>query len=306
MAPQMTHAAATPDGPTDARAFLETARRAVDAYLDRVLPSVEGPLAPLAEAMRYSVLAGGKRLRPALAMASAEAVGGTPGPTLPFGAALEMIHTYSLIHDDLPAMDDDDLRRGRPTSHKVFGEAMAILAGDALHTFAFEHLLESLGPPDVCRAVAYELAHAAGPKGMVGGQAEDLAASGHAPDEETLRRVQAGKTAALIRGACRGGGLVGGGNPEQVDALGRYGTHLGFAFQMIDDVLDVVGTAEALGKTPGKDAVEHRMTWVSLAGVEGARAKAEAEVAAAVEAVRSLPGARLLDELARLVTHRDR
>jgi len=290
----------------DVRAFLRDARALIDAYIEQVLPPVEGPGRQLAEAMRYSVLAGGKRLRPALAMAGALAIGGDPEKTLPFGAAIEFVHTYSLIHDDLPAMDDDDLRRGRPTSHKVFGDALAILAGDALNTFAFEVLLQHLEPADVCRNVAWELASAAGPSGMVGGQVEDVQASGKMADEAALRRVQEGKTAALIRAACRGGALIGGGAEEAVEALGRYGTHLGFAFQMIDDVLDVTGTAQTLGKTPGKDLEEDRLTWVSLEGVEGARQRADAEVAWALGAVATLPGAPLLGELARFVTRRDR
>ncbi len=290
----------------DAKTFLAAARIRIDAYLDHVLPPVQGNGAALAEAMRYSVLAGGKRIRPALVMASALAVEGDPEKALPFGAAVELVHTYSLIHDDLPAMDDDDLRRGRPTNHKVFGEALAILAGDALNTYAFEVLLDGVEPADVARDVAWELAHAAGPRGMVGGQVEDVQASGRMPDEEALRRVQGGKTAALIRAACRGGARIGGGTNAEVDGLGRYGTHLGFAFQMIDDVLDVVGTAEALGKTPGKDAVEGRLTWVSLAGVDGARERAEAELGWALQALEGLPGAALLGEIGHLVTNRDR
>ncbi len=203
-------------------------------------------------------------------------------------------------------MDDDDLRRGRPTSHKVFGEAMAILAGDALHTLAFEHLLSHLAPPELAARAAYELAHAAGPRGMVGGQVEDLAADRMEPDEESLLRVQGGKTAALIRAACRGGALIGGGREHEVDAAGDYGTHLGFAFQMVDDVLDVTGTADVIGKTPGKDAAGHKMTWVALEGVDATMARAEREIGYALEAIAPLPGRDLLAGLARFVTRRDR
>ena len=291
---------------SDAGVFLVKARERVEAYLDRVLPSPEGAASKLAEAMRYSVLAGGKRLRPALAMASCRAVGGDDERAVPFGAALEMLHTYSLIHDDLPAMDDDDLRRGQPTSHVVFGEAMAILAGDALLTYAFEVLLGEIEPAEVCREAAWELAHAAGVRGMVGGQVEDLEGTDRAPDEETLLRIQGGKTAALLRAACRGGAIVGGGSRSEVEALGHYGTHLGLAFQMIDDVLDVTGTAETLGKTPGKDEHEHKMTWVALEGVDAARARAERHIGWALEAVADLPGAALLTSLAHFVTGRDR
>ena len=289
----------------DVRSFLEGARERIDRYLDRVLPPPEPPIERLGEAMRYSVLAGGKRIRPALAMAACRAVGGDDEQTLPFGAAIEMVHTYSLIHDDLPAMDDDDLRRGRPTSHVVYGEAMAILTGDALLTHALETLLRDLKPADVCRRAAYELTHASGVHGMVAGQVEDMSVTDEAPDEETLMRVQGGKTAALLRAACRGGAIVGGGTDEQVDALGRYGTHLGFAFQMIDDVLDVTSTAEVLGKTPGKDANEHKMTWVALEGVEAARRRAEQQVSWALEAVAGLEGKDLLVALAHFMTQRD-
>ncbi len=295
-----------PDASTDAEVFLDAARTRIDAYLHEVLPPTDGPSARLAEAMAYSILAGGKRLRPALAQAACRAVGGDEERVLPFGAALEMIHTYSLIHDDLPAMDDDDLRRGRPTSHKVYGEALAVLAGDALHTLAFEVLLVRTEPADLARQAALELARAAGPHGMVGGQVEDLGAAGREPDEETLLLIQGGKTAALLRAACRGGALIGGGDEREVEAAGRYGRHLGFAFQMVDDVLDVTGTAETLGKTPGKDEAEHRMTWVAFEGVEATKARAEQEIGWAVEAIRDLPGRALLAGLARFVTRRDR
>ncbi len=298
--------ASSSDRPTDVRAFLEQARDRIDRYLDKVLPLPEPPIERLGEAMRYSVLAGGKRIRPALAMAACRAVGGDDERTLPFGAAIEMVHTYSLIHDDLPAMDDDDLRRGRPTSHVVYGEAMAILTGDALLTHALETLLRDLQPPEVCRRAAYELTHAAGAHGMVAGQVEDMGVTDAHPDEETLMRIQGGKTAALLRAACRGGAIVGEGSDDDIEALGRYGTHLGYAFQMIDDVLDVTGTADVLGKTPGKDADEHKMTWVALEGVEATRARAEQQVAWALDAVQGLEGASLLTALAHFMTQRDR
>jgi geranylgeranyl diphosphate synthase type II len=289
-----------------ALAFLEEARRQVEADLERVLePARLGP-GRLGEAMRYSVLAGGKRLRPALALASARAVGGEAGAALAFGTALELVHTYSLIHDDLPAMDDDDLRRGRPTSHVVFGEAMAILAGDALHTLAFSQLLARVPDAALARDLAVLLAEASGPDGMVGGQVDDLTAAGQTPSLERLERIQARKTGALIRAACEGGARAGGATPAEREALARYGRHLGIAFQVVDDILDVTGTAEALGKTPGKDESEQRMTWVALAGLEGARARADREVGQALEAIDGLPGAELLRGLAAFVTRRDR
>jgi geranylgeranyl diphosphate synthase type II len=299
-------ATSDPHAVAEAEAFLDAARARIEGTLHEVLPPTEGPGSRLAEAMAYSVLAGGKRLRPALALAACRAVGGDEERVLPFGAALELIHTYSLIHDDLPAMDDDDLRRGRPTSHKVYGEALAILAGDALHTLAFEVLLARTEPAALARRAAVELARAAGARGMVGGQVEDLGAAGSKPDEERLLLIQGGKTAALLRAACRGGALLGGGDEDQVEAAGRYGRHLGFAFQMVDDVLDVTGTAETLGKTPGKDVAEHRMTWVALEGVDGTMARAEREIGWALEAIRDLPGRTLLAGLARYVTRRDR
>jgi geranylgeranyl diphosphate synthase type II len=290
----------------DAEAFLAEARDAVDRWLDRVLPPETGGPPRLGEAMRYSVFAGGKRLRPALALAAARAVGGRDEEVLPFAGALELLHTYSLIHDDLPAMDDDDLRRGRPTSHKVFGEALAILAGDALHTLAFACLGDPSLAPDVAHDLVRILADAAGPSGMVGGQVEDVAATAAEPTEERVLRIQTGKTAALIRAACEGGARAGGASPSVVHALACYGQDLGLAFQMVDDVLDVTGTAQSLGKTPGKDQAGHRMTWVALEGVAKAQARAERHVERSIASVPDVPGRPLLVALARFTTRRDR
>jgi geranylgeranyl diphosphate synthase type II len=256
--------------------------------------------------MRYSVFAGGKRLRPALAMAACRAVGGDVATVVPFAAALELVHAYSLIHDDLPSMDDDDLRRGKPTSHRVYGEALAILAGDALHSLAFVTVLADTPDAHLGRDLGLELAEAAGPAGMVGGQVEDLAASGAEPDEAQLLRIQGRKTAALIRAACRGGARAGGATAEGIEALATYGRHLGYAFQMVDDVLDVTGTAESLGKTPGKDKDENRMTWVAYEGVEAAMARADAHVRRALDAVAAVEGRELLTALAHFVTRRTR
>jgi geranylgeranyl diphosphate synthase type II len=226
----------------DASTFLAEARARVDAALDRYLPP-EGDGAPgLAAAMRYSVLAGGKRVRPALVLAACRAVGGDEEAALPYACALEFVHTYSLIHDDLPAMDDDDVRRGKPTSHKAFGEAMAILAGDALHTQAFDLLLRETPDADVARRLGVTLAEAAGFAGMVGGQVEDLAGGGATPDAERVERIHVAKTARLIAAATRGGGIAGGATDAQVEALGRYGIGVGLAFQITDDVLDETGT----------------------------------------------------------------
>lgn len=286
--------------------FLSDVRGRINAYLDGVLPAEDGSPTQIAEALRYSVFAGGKRLRPALAIAAARAVGGEEADVLPFAAALELIHTYSLIHDDLPSMDNDDLRRGRPTSHRAFGEAMAILAGDALHTLAFEIVLRETADPTIARRLGVELATAAGPAGMVGGQAEDMAAVGTGPDEVRLQRIQEGKTAALLRAACRGGGLAGGATDDVADALARYGQHLGIAFQMVDDILDETGTAESIGKTPHKDRDTNHLTWVSVLGIDETRRRADRERERALEALGAVADPSILEALAWFVTQRDR
>ena len=292
--------------PPTAAEFLAATRVDVDAALEAWLPEPTRGAPRLAEAMRYSVKAGGKRLRPALAIAACRAFGGTDQTVMPFACALELIHTYSLIHDDLPAMDDDDLRRGQPTSHKVFGEAMAILAGDALHTYAFDLLLSRTEGASLARDLGRELAAASGCDGMVGGQVDDLAGGGETPSLERLQRIHECKTAALIRAAVRGGARAGGAKDAEVRALGRYGLALGLAFQIKDDVLDETGTAEELGKTPGKDRAEEKMTYVALEGLDKARARAHAEVEKAVKAIEGLPSPRLLVRLAHFVTQRDR
>jgi geranylgeranyl diphosphate synthase type II len=288
--------------------FLAEARAAVESVLDRWMPAPQEPggAGRLAEAMRYSVEAGGKRLRPALALAACRAFGGRDADVLPYACALELVHTYSLIHDDLPAMDDDDLRRGRPTSHRVYGEALAILAGDALHTLAFDVLLAQTADPVLARDLGRELAGAVGFEGMVGGQADDLAAGGAVPEAAQLERIHERKTAALLVAAVRGGGRAGGASPAQLEVLGRYGRALGLAFQVTDDVLDVTGTAADLGKTPGKDAREHKMTYVALEGLEAARQRAASLAAEARDALLDLPGTDLLAGLARHVARRDR
>jgi geranylgeranyl diphosphate synthase type II len=268
----------------DLNAYLAARRQEVDAALERHLPRAEEQPARLHTAMRYSLLAGGKRLRPILCLASAEAVGGGREAALLPALALECLHTYTLIHDDLPAMDDDDLRRGLPTCHKKFDEATAILAGDALLTLAFE-LLARATP---AAQLVLELAEAAGSRGVVGGQAEDLAAEGRAPDAELLEFIHTNKTGKLLRAACRMGALTAGADAGQLAALTTYAAKIGLAFQIADDVLNVTSTPQQLGKAVGSDAARKKMTYVALYGLETARAKAAALIVEAQAALKPL------------------
>jgi len=244
-------------------------RRQVERDLADWLVEPQTP-GPLAEAMRYSAMAPGKRLRPALVYMSASAVGSGRGWDLARRAAVavELVHTYSLVHDDLPAMDDDELRRGRPTAHVMFGEAMAILVGDALLTRAFGVLAES-GDPSSGRLVG-ELAAAAGPAGMIAGQIADMGMCDVKPGVEGLRQIHVTKTAALIRAAARMGAFAAGAKPDALQAVSRFAELAGLAFQAVDDVLDVTGTADELGKTPGKDAAGDKRTYVALLGLDRA------------------------------------
>ena len=231
------------------------------------------------EAMRYSLLAGGKRLRPVLVMAAAEAVGGNRHSILPFAIAAELIHTYTLIHDDLPALDNDDLRRGKPTNHKVFGEAVAILAGDALLTQAFVIMTRAAGmetvPPELILRATHEMAGALGSTGMIGGQVVDLESEGKKINPETLEYIHIYKTGFLIRACIRCGGILGQATEEQVSSLSRFGSHIGLAFQIIDDILDVIGDQEKLGKDIGSDLNKDKATYPALYGLEESRSKAE-------------------------------
>ena len=247
----------------------------------------EAPLdAKLAESMEYSLMAGGKRLRPILVMAAADAVGADGAQFVTTGCALEMIHTYSLIHDDLPAMDNDDYRRGKLTNHKVYGAGLATLAGDALLTLAFEVLLRQTGVSDATRlAVVREMAMAAGMNGMVGGQAIDLASERHRIPMELLKKMHMGKTGALFRAAIRSGAILGGANDAQLAALTRYADAFGLAFQITDDILDVVGDEAAIGKPVGSDERNHKSTYVTLLSLEKAQALAKATVDDAIAAL---------------------
>jgi geranylgeranyl diphosphate synthase type II len=293
----------------DIKTYLQEKREAIDSYLKSYF---EAPSAPpiLYEAMKYSLFAGGKRIRPILAMASYEACGGDSGKIIRQAAALELIHTYSLIHDDLPSMDNDDLRRGKPTNHKVFGEAMAILAGDALLTEAFLMMTNAnppfainIGPPiakkgntnietpfrkggvgefsdtkikpSALMKSVRDVALSAGANGMVGGQAQDILSENSEPDGDTLEFIHLHKTTALITASVRMGPILAGSKRKKLYALTRYGESVGLAFQIIDDILDIEGTAEELGKPAGSDRKKNKLTYPSLFGIEGARKKAK-------------------------------
>jgi len=261
----------------DLKAYLEAHRVIVDAALDRVLPSEEIVPVNLHRAMRYSVLAPGKRLRPTLVIAGAEAVGGAAEAVLDTACALELIHAYSLIHDDLPAMDDDDYRRGRLTNHKVFGEAMAILAGDALLTLAFRLVADNaarLADPRAVARVVADVADAAGTDGMVGGQVIDIESEGKDVGADTLEYIHRHKTAALIRVSLTAGATLAGGTPAQIDAVRRAGESLGLAFQIVDDILDVEGSLAELGKTAGSDVRKKKVTYPALLGLDASKRKA--------------------------------
>ncbi len=261
----------------DLQAYLKERRALVDQALEELLPPESTPPPSVHRAIRYSVMAGGKRLRPILVLAGAEAVGGRPDTVMPTACALELIHTYSLIHDDLPAMDDDDYRRGRLTSHKVFGEAIAILAGDALLTLAFRFLADNaalVSNPAVLRDVVAEVADAAGSFGMVGGQVVDIESEGKTITAETLEYIHRHKTAALIRASLRVGALLGGGDGTSVQTISEAGGDLGLAFQIVDDILDVEGSLEQLGKTTGSDERKQKATYPALHGLDASRRQA--------------------------------
>ena len=256
-------------------AYFTNVAREVDAALERLVPTAAAFPPRVHEAMRYSLFAGGKRLRPMLAMAACEAVGGARAKALGFAAALELIHTYTLIHDDLPAMDDDGLRRGRPTCHKQFDDATAILAGDALLTLAFEVMTARDNfpgvPAETLLTVASETARAAGSLGTVGGQMVDIQSESAEPDMATLEYIHTHKTGKLITASVRGGARLGGAQDDQLAALTGYGERIGLAFQIVDDVLGVEGDAKALGKPVGSDAKRKKMTYPAAAGIKTSR-----------------------------------
>ncbi len=253
----------------------------LEAYLD-ALPMAGAP-DRLREAMRYSLLNGGKRLRGCLLLAACELAGGNTEEALPFAAALEMIHAYSLIHDDLPAMDNDTLRRGKPTNHVVFGEAMAILAGDGLLTHAFE-VMAAANHPRALRALG-EIAKAAGVGGMLAGQTLDVTMEGTEPTMDLVNTIHRGKTAALLTAPITAGLILGGASDTEIEAGREYGYHLGMAFQIVDDLLDLEGDPALMGKTLGKDQAEGKLTWPACVGVDQARKDAEAHIRVAADAL---------------------
>jgi len=289
---------------------LEELRSLVDLSLDRYLPKESAWPERVHAAMRYSIFAGGKRIRPLLCLAAAHAAGGATGRerALSYACAVELIHTFSLIHDDLPSMDDDDLRRGRPTCHKAFDEATAILAGDALQTLAFEIIAADEGgvtrPALVLEALAV-LARACGTAGLIGGQMDDLKYEGIPATPSDLERIHRTKTGALIVATVVGGGLLAGGTADRVTALRAFAEPIGLAFQIVDDILDVSGDAAALGKTPGKDVKSGKATWVALHGLEASKQRAVELHEQAVQALHSFGSeASLLRDLASRIIHR--
>ncbi|MFN8641369.1 MAG: farnesyl diphosphate synthase [Candidatus Binatia bacterium] len=289
-------------------AYLASRRERIETALAAVFPGDPAHPHRLAEVIRYSLLGGGKRLRPILALAACEAVGGDLEAALPVACALEMIHTYSLVHDDLPSMDDDALRRGRPTAHVAFGEGLAVLAGDALLTEAFAHLAraaEQARRPRRLLQAAREIGEAAGWRGMVGGQAADLAAEGAGADLALVEFIHVRKTGALLLAAVRAGGLVGGANAAQLRRLTRYGECLGLAFQIADDILDVEAPTARTGKTEGRDRQRRKATFPAVLGLPATKARARALRDTALGALRPLPeSAEPLRALVRFIVER--
>ncbi len=292
----------------DLEKYLAERRERVEASLARHLDACTGAPATLREAMAYSLLAGGKRLRPLLALAACEAVGGREDDAMDAGCAVEFIHTYSLIHDDLPAMDDDDFRRGRATSHKKYGEAVAILAGDALCAEAFRVAAsQRKGREAQVADVVFELARASGAVGMVGGQVIDIEATGKKIDQSHLETLHRAKTGELLLAAIRAGARMGGATDDQMERLTTYGRALGLAFQIVDDVLDITADLATLGKDPGSDREAGKTTFVDLLGVDGARARARQVMQEGIDALAPF-GARAeaLRALGRYTVERDR
>lgn len=275
----------------DLKTYLAKKKAVVDAALKELFPAPQGPAAEVVRAMVYSLFAGGKRLRPILCIAGAEAVGGRESSVLPVACALELIHTYSLIHDDLPVMDNDDLRRGKPTNHKVFGEAIALLAGDGLLTEAFR-LMSSSDPAEAAEPLSLLrvirlVAAASGYEGMVGGQVADIRSEGKQVEPGTLEFIHTHKTGALIAASVTSGAILGGGRDAEVEAITRYGRAVGLAFQVADDILDVEGDSKEMGKGVGGDARKRKITYPSVIGLASSKETQKNLVEQAIDALRS-------------------
>ena len=286
---------------------LERGVQQIDAALDRLIPSAETYPVSIHRAMRHSVFAGGKRIRPILCMEAARAVGGSiPAGIADLGACLEMLHTYSLVHDDLPALDNDDLRRGKPTCHVVYGEATAILAGDALQTQAYEVLAKLQCPAEARVRIIEEIARGTGTvAGMIGGQVVDLESEHAAPDAKVLEYIHRAKTGALLTASVVSGGLYAGGSTQQIEALRSFGANIGLAFQIVDDVLDVTQSSEQLGKTAGKDTATQKLTYPALFGIDASIARADKLIADAHGALSTFGNrAAMLKELANFLVQR--
>lgn len=292
----------------DISEYLKRSTEEVNAALDGFLPKAKTRPSTIHTAMRYSLFAGGKRLRPALCLAAAEACGGTREAAMPYACAVECIHTYSLIHDDLPAMDNDDFRRGKPTNHKVYGEGIAILAGDGLLTQAFEVLVQGKATARYSdQTIVLELARASGSLQLIAGQVADLEGEGKALSENELRYIHERKTSALLCCSVRLGGMSANCSPAQLNALSDFGYYVGLAFQVIDDILDVTQTSEQLGKTAGKDVAAQKATYPSIVGLEKSRKIAKQLTGKAFKSLEAFRGkAVALEALAKYLLERDR
>lgn len=288
---------------------LKTKSAYIEDLLKQYMPKEEGYQKTIFKAMNYSLSSGGKRLRPILTLEAAKIVGGDTKEAIPFCVAIEMIHTYSLIHDDLPAMDNDDFRRGKPTNHKVFGDGMATLAGDALLNYAFEIMLkESLGKEnsDIRLKAIYEIARGAGIYGMIGGQVVDIESENKSIEKEKLDFIHMNKTAAMIVGCMRAGAIMGHASEEDLQNITKYAKNIGLAFQIVDDILDIVGDEKALGKPVGSDIENHKSTYPSLIGLDESKKVATGLIKEAKDSIRKISGeSRFLEELADYIISRD-
>lgn len=305
----MNRTESLPTAETDVAALLERSAKCVNDYFRELNDKFPSAPPRLLESIQYSLMAGGKRLRPALLLESARACGADdraapPVSAVVAAAAMELIHTFSLVHDDLPAMDDDDLRRGRPTNHKIYGEAMAILAGDAMTTIAFE-ILATEADPKISPSLVRELARASGPAGMIGGQVIDMDQKHPPKNLAELQHLHRMKTGALLTASCRMGALAGGATAPQLQALDEFGRHLGLAFQIVDDILDQTSTPEELGKATKKDAQKGKITYPVLLGLEESRRQANEQLSQALDSLNIFEGrAQGLRALAAFVVER--